>query len=826
MRYENFDLWIDAGIEGRYPVRAASPLGEVRESLSLDPGWREIRPFQDRLAERKIDQAGLTDLGSRLYRWLFAGDIELLFERSAGRFLGEAERGLRVRLRIEAPELIALPWEFLYWPNRDRFLGTSVQCPLVRYLEIFAPISNLEVSLPLGMLVVIPDSTDLDVAEEKASLLQTLAGLEDRVELSFLEGTVTATKISDALLEGRFHLFHFIGHGEFDGDRAFLRLNAEDGASEYVDGARFASLFANHPTLKLVFLNACKGAETSPTAPLAGMAYQLVQQGVPAVVAMQYAIYDEAAILFSREFYRSLFKSRARGRVEFAVSHARNRLLGEFAGERDIGAPVLFMRASEGLLFNIVTGNLAKDLPIANGDYRRCQVAERTYRQNIETLERQYRETSDPLIKDSLDQNSKELSRLKQVLGLRRVGFSVAIGASLFVFCLSWLRLFDFLPPAVRLESYAVGLAGLFFSERRTDERVAVVVIDEQTERELGKPFGKDWRREHAILIDKLSRARAKVIAFDLFFEDPTPFDTEFAGAIKQASERGTTVVVGYRDLLGDQPKIVQPLRDAGAKPGLLCIGKKSSSAQLAPLVVRKEDQRFILHSLALESGAAFLGRELAIDQKVRNIDFLDQITRQSVTKVAVSETDEVKWEQPGCPAIDKRDIAASIIIDPSRLPAPDATQSKAPYQSIVKDRHDDDFSYFRDKIVLVGIERKDDLFPVRHGITREERYGVELHSAIIRSLLDGRTIRTLDYWPELMLMVGLGLLGGFIRIETFYWQALFRAGLLWTTFLLYFVIVSYVFHAYLVIVNTIYHLLVFSLSYWTVATVKRRWFA
>ena len=825
MQYENFDLWIDAGIEGRYPVRAASPLGEVRESLSLDPGWREIRPFQDRLAEREIDQAGLIDLGSRLYRWLFASDIELLFERSAGRFLGEAERGLRVRLRIEAPELVALPWEFLYWPNGDRFLGMSVQCPLVRYLEIFEPISNLEVALPLGMLVAIPGGPDLDVAEEKANLLQTLAGLEDRVELSFLEGTVTATDISDALLEGRFHLFHFIGHGEFDGDRAFLRLNAEDGASEYVDGARFAGLFANHPTLKLAFLNACKGAETSPTAPLAGMAYRLVRQGVPAVVAMQYAIYDEAAILFSREFYRSLFKSRARGRVEFAVSHARNRLLGEFAGERDIGAPVLFMRASEGLLFNIVTGNLAKDLPIANGDYRRCQAAERTYRQNIETLERQYREASDPSIKDSLDQNSRELSRLNRALGLRRIAFSGATGASLFVFFLSWLRLFDFLPPAVRIESYAVGLAGLF-SERRADERVIVVAIDEQTERELGKPFGKDWRREHATLIDKLSRASAKVIAFDLFFEDPTPFDAAFAGAIERASERGTTVVVGYRGLLGDQPKIVRPLRDAGAKPGLLCIGKKWGSAQLAPLVVRKEDQRSILHSLALESATAFLGRELAIDQKVRRIDFLDQTTRQSVAKVAVSETDEVKWAQPACPAIDKRDTAASIIIDPSWLAEPDATGSKAPYQSIVKERRDDDFSRFRDKIVLVGIERKDDLFPVRHGMTREERYGVELHSAIIRSLLDGRTIRTLDYWPELILMVGLGLLGGFIKIGTFYWSKLFRIGLLGATFLLYFVISSYVFHAYLVIVNTVYHLLAFGLSYWAVATVKRRWFA
>jgi len=823
MRYANFDLWIDARIEGRYPARAESPLGEVREALSSDPGWGAIRQFQDRLTAREIDQAGLIDLGSRLYRWLFAGDIELLFERSAGQFLGEAEQGLRLRLRIEAPELVALPWEFLYWPNRDRFLGTSVQCPLVRYLEIFEPISNLEVPLPLGMLVVIPDSPDLDVAEEKANLLQTLAGLEDRIELSFLEGTVTATNISDALLEGRFHLFHFIGHGEFDGDRAFLQLNAEDGASEYIDDARFVGLFANHPTLKMVFLNACKGAETSPTTPLAGMAYRLVRQGVPAVIAMQYAIYDEAAILFSREFYRSLFKSRARGRVEFAVSHARNRLLGEFAGERDIGAPVLFMRASEGLLFNIIAGNLASDLPIASGDYHRCQAAEQTYLQNIETLERRYRETPDPSLKESLDQNGAELVRLKRKLGLRRIAFSIATGASLIVFFLSWIRFFDFLPPAVRIESYAIWLATVF-SRRPVDERIIVISINDQTEKELGKPFGIDWRREHAILIDRLSQAGAKVIAFDMYFEEPTPYDRELADAIERARSRRATIVVGFRDLAGGEPKLVKLFKDTGVKYGLLCVGKKWGTSQVAPVVVRKDDQQRALYSLALETSTAFQEREIAVDRNIDEIGFFNPVTRQIINKIGVSEVVQIKWEQSGCPAIGKRDTSATVFIDPLSLGDPKGSQLKYPYESIIKNPSKDLLSRFGDKIVLVGVERKDELFPIWHGLVVEEHYGVELHATIIRSFLSGKLLKPLDNEWNFIVMTVFGLLGCLIGIKMPSLSVSLRIGMFSMIFLFYIGIASYTFRVHYIILSPVYHLLAFGVAYWAVKQAKRRW--
>ncbi len=824
MRYTNFDLWIDAKIGDRHPVRAASPLGEVRGFLALDPHRRQIQESQDRLAQRDVDQAGLIELGRQLYKLLFADDIERLFEQSVGQILRQEDQGLRLRLRIEAPELIVLPWEFLYWPRKERFLGTSVQCPVVRYLEIFEPIENLEVELPLKMLVAIPDSPHLDAAHEKSNLIQMLEGLDKQVKLNFLEGAVTCARISDALLEERFHLFHFIGHGEFENDQAVLQLNSEDGDIEYIDDTRFATLFANHPTLKLAFLNSCKGAETSSTAPLAGMAYRLVKQGIPAVVAMQYAIYDDAAILFSQEFYRSLFKGYARGRVEFAVSHARNRLLGEFPGERDIGAPVLFMRASEGLLFNIVSGKLLADLPIANDEYHRSEAAQETYRRNIENLEQKYQESPDPQVKAALDQNNAELARLEQKLKLRRIAFIVATGTSLFVFFLSWIQLFDFLPPAVRIESYAMWLAGIF-SRGPPGEQVVIVTINARTEQELGKAFGRDWRREHAILIDRLSQAGAKVVAFDLYFEEPTAYDGEFVNAVERAGNRRTQVVVGFRNLGDGQPKLVRSFRDAGVKSGLLCIGKKWGTSQAAPVVVLKEGQQQAWYSLALAISAAFQEREIAVDQNVREIEFLNPANRQIVNKFAVSEVHQVQWEQPDCPAIGKRDTSASIIIDPSLFEDPNDTQSKYPYESIITTADNSQLNRFKDKIVLVGVERKADLFPIRHGLTTEERYGVELHSAVIHSLLNDQVIQPLGSWQQFFVMVGLGLLGGLIRLKMLVLSPIFRAGILTTVFLCYVGIASYIFQAYLIILNTVYHLLAFAVSYWTVGIVKRRWF-
>ncbi|MGO9901280.1 MAG: CHAT domain-containing protein [Solirubrobacteraceae bacterium] len=58
--------------------------------------------------------------------------------------------------------------------------------------------------------------------------------------------------------------------------------------------------------LALAVLNACETAQTSSQDPLAGIATSLMEYHVPAVVAMQFAITDERALIFADEFYRAL----------------------------------------------------------------------------------------------------------------------------------------------------------------------------------------------------------------------------------------------------------------------------------------------------------------------------------------------------------------------------------------------------------------------------------------------------------------------------------------------------------------------------------------
>jgi len=86
--------------------------------------------------------------GGRLFQAVFSGDVRGCLRSS----LDEASRqeaGLRVRLRLAgAPELVDVPWEYLYNPALNRFLILSVETPLVRYLDLPERIRPLTVTPP------------------------------------------------------------------------------------------------------------------------------------------------------------------------------------------------------------------------------------------------------------------------------------------------------------------------------------------------------------------------------------------------------------------------------------------------------------------------------------------------------------------------------------------------------------------------------------------------------------------------------------------------------------------------------------------------------
>jgi len=301
------------------------------------------------------EEQAVQEFGQSLLQALLVGEVRTRYEVS----LLEARRqnkGLRLKLRIQPPELARLPWEFLYDPDHDEYLSLSDKTPLVRYVDLHRPIEQLPVTPPLrilGMVASPQDLPELDVEHEKRLVEQALRTLRASrlVELSWLEGQ-TWEDLQQAMWGGPWHIFHFIGHGVFNqaSDEGCIALSDEEGRSRLLGARNLARLLDGHYPLRLVLLNSCEGARGSARDAFSGAAATLVRRGIPAVVAMQYEITDEAAIAFARTFYRAVANDLP---VDAAVAAGRTAISMDNALEW--GTPVLYMRSPDGRIFDVST---------------------------------------------------------------------------------------------------------------------------------------------------------------------------------------------------------------------------------------------------------------------------------------------------------------------------------------------------------------------------------------------------------------------------------------------------------------------------------------
>jgi hypothetical protein len=347
--YLNFDLLIDRSAGGYRARVLDSPAGQAVVDFTL--------PFlqEGRRGLEGLDVEAATDFGTRLFEAVFDDQVGSCLRRS----LDEAERGgagLRIRLRLtETPELAHLPWEYLYDPALNRFLVLSAETPLVRYLDLPERVQPLAVAPPLRVLVMISSPSDLmplEVEREWATLGEALGDLEDRglVALERLEDA-SLPALQQQLRRGEYHVFHFIGHGTFDEgtQEGSLILEDDRGRGRPVSGQELGTLLHDHRPLRLAFLNACEGARASPTDPFAGAAQSLVQRGVPAVVAMQFEISDQAAVALVREFYTALAEGFP---VDTDLAEARKAVFA-LGDNVDWATPVLYLRSPDGRVFDV-----------------------------------------------------------------------------------------------------------------------------------------------------------------------------------------------------------------------------------------------------------------------------------------------------------------------------------------------------------------------------------------------------------------------------------------------------------------------------------------
>lgn len=361
--YLDFDISFQLTDEG-YAVRVInSPAGQTSEPFAFPFDQLELENFLLRLGQRRspsrrIDSpevAASKQFGGKLYDALFTGDVRAVL-RSSIYEARKQDKGLRIRLRFpEAPELADLPWEFLYDDSVNRFLALSQQTPLVRYMDLPRAVRPLAVKPPLRVLVMIADASDfarLDVEREWQRLQEALSDLVEQgiVELVRLD-RATLLELQRLLRRETFHIFHFIGHGDFDErtDQGYLVLETAEGRGQLVSGQDLGVILFDHSSLRLAILNACEGGQASPSDPFAGAAQSLVQQGIPAVIAMQFEITDAAAMVFAHEFYLSLADGLP---VDAALAESRRAIFATNMGT-EWGVPVLFMRTGDGKLFDV-----------------------------------------------------------------------------------------------------------------------------------------------------------------------------------------------------------------------------------------------------------------------------------------------------------------------------------------------------------------------------------------------------------------------------------------------------------------------------------------
>lgn len=382
LNLEAFDYRKENGAE-RFRVRVSnSPAGEQKlgdaETVTLPDNLRpRLRP----LDRRRLTLPEMIALGEDLGAALFPPKVRSLLAKSKARL--EEGEGLRIRLMLDTYALADLPWEFVYLADPDTpadqksaegFLVLDRLLSLVRYQVLEQAIGKLEPvaagALRLVALLSNPKNTpELNLAVEQKNIEKALKQVPTIQPEFYPQATIDV--LQEAMIRGA-HIFHFSGHGKFEGEmgssygsqegKGFLALTGDDGEEVAFSAQKLALSLAGRG-VRFAMLGACESSKVDQVNAWTGIASALTRAGIPAVVGMQFTVLDSNAIAFSKSFYLALAAGQT---IDEAVTEGR---LSVFArgddDERDWGVPVLYLRAEEGVIFPKPVERAAR--PVDNG---------------------------------------------------------------------------------------------------------------------------------------------------------------------------------------------------------------------------------------------------------------------------------------------------------------------------------------------------------------------------------------------------------------------------------------------------------------------------
>ncbi|WP_167444212.1 CHAT domain-containing protein [Streptomyces diastatochromogenes] len=361
------DFRVEIGPPGAdgYPVVFRTTDGvETSGTLRLPPS-HELEALAARVPDAVIassaqvrravaeGEAPVRELGRLLFDALLEDDGKTFLLTTRNR---AARQGGQVRMvfRVQPPELARLPWEFMFDSSEDSYV--CLETPLVRHPQVARSKEPLSITPPLrilGMIALPDDQESLSAHTEQRRLDEALADLkaEGLVALRWVTGQTwrdlreaVRRDVRSGSRRGDCHVLHFIGHGGYDtrAQEGTLALTGEQGGTYWLGAGQLAMLLADHPSLRLAVLNACETGRADVLNPYSSVAGALMRKGIPAVLAMQYEVSENAALECAHAFYDALSRWLP---IDVAVMEARQAMTLARPGTLEWGTPVLHMRS-------------------------------------------------------------------------------------------------------------------------------------------------------------------------------------------------------------------------------------------------------------------------------------------------------------------------------------------------------------------------------------------------------------------------------------------------------------------------------------------------
>jgi tetratricopeptide (TPR) repeat protein/CHAT domain-containing protein len=343
------DLLIHPGKENTFPVEVfergnsqslASSIFEYDLSFMTDFEISRLDaepkgPYE-RLERRKV-------FGSKLYQKLFTSEIEKTWQeyKEKSDFLV-----LCIRIAPEAEKLEILPWETLY--DNEEFIAAGARTGMTRLPLDISPQKDLPpLPLPIQMLALLSSPLDLKESErlaiekEQEILLRAINSPSGQGRFKVEFEDEAKLPVIESALESEFQIFHYSGHGIDPKYGGGLLLEDPRGKKRLTRVEEILqTLEKGIKNFRLIVLSGCQTARTLYTSGFQDLARKLVRRKVPAVIAMQFSITDEGALLFAETLYPRLAEGQP---LDMAVSACRRALLQTDSPmiQADALAPVL-----------------------------------------------------------------------------------------------------------------------------------------------------------------------------------------------------------------------------------------------------------------------------------------------------------------------------------------------------------------------------------------------------------------------------------------------------------------------------------------------------